>query len=71
MTASRELRSAFGPEALSTFAQIFEEVWIELVADDVFPLAGSDTGQCERDWPKRSLRLHRLAGPIFRLNSSC
>jgi hypothetical protein len=45
MTASRALRSAFRPEALSTFAQIFEEVWKELVADEVFPLSGSDTGR--------------------------
>lgn len=45
MGMTRAPRSAFTPEALSTFEQTMNEVWKELLVDDVVSPANLDAGQ--------------------------
>ena len=45
MTMVRAPRSAFTPEALSTFEQTMDEVWEELLADDAVSTLNLDAGQ--------------------------
>jgi hypothetical protein len=45
MAMTRAPRSAFTPEALSTFEQTMEEVWEELLADDAVSPSNLDAGQ--------------------------
>ena len=45
MSMVRAPRSAFTPEALSTFEQTMDEVWEELLADDVVSTLNLDAGQ--------------------------
>jgi hypothetical protein len=45
MGMTRAPRSAFTPEALSTFEQTMDEVWKELLADDAVSPSSLDAGQ--------------------------
>jgi hypothetical protein len=45
MSMVRAPRSAFTPEALSTFEQTMDEVWKELLADDAVSTLTLDAGQ--------------------------
>jgi hypothetical protein len=42
---AREQRSAFTPEALSTFDHTMDEVWNELLTDEVVLIPNFDAGQ--------------------------
>jgi hypothetical protein len=45
MTTFRPRRVAFTPETLSTFDHTIDEVWEELLADDILAHSGSDEDQ--------------------------
>lgn len=45
MGMTRAPRSAFTPEALSTFERTMDEVWKELLADDAIAPSDLDAGQ--------------------------
>jgi len=63
-------RIAFGPEALSRFTQIIEEVASELVGDGV-PAARCDQPKCAQGWPRDYSAWLASGGQILKLSSSC
>ena len=63
-------RIAFGPQALSRFTQIIEEVASELVGDGV-PAAQVRSTEMRTRLAQRLLRWLASGGQILKLSSSC
>jgi hypothetical protein len=71
MVLGRQLRSAFTPEALSTFNHTMDEVCTELLADGLLHRQIATRIKLGREWRGSLLRSHPPDGMRFRLSNSC
>ena len=63
-------RIAFGPQALSRFTQIIEEVASELIGDGI-SAARRAQPKCAQGWPRGYSAWLASGGQILKLSNSC